>query len=126
MKKTTSESDLIANPIPKRRRITPVSIGFLANRYGPVVTISGGGLNGTGVPFAFRKWSTDHAVTPAPTAMSSIAMNKVGPLANGQGSESNQSMSMDRITKIPVNTPKIINPIGVRRVRVFLVAVAAR
>ena len=29
---------------------TPVSIGFLVKRYGPVLTSFGGGLKGTGVP----------------------------------------------------------------------------
>lgn len=49
-------------PKPKRRENTPVSIGFRVKAYGPVVTNCGGGLKGTGVPFALKKLKTDHPI----------------------------------------------------------------
>ena len=73
-----------------------------------------------------RKCNADHAVKPAPPAIKITAMSQVGPLGSGHGRESHRSASMDKATNVPVKTPKIIVPIGVRSVRVFLVPVAAR
>ena len=56
-----------------------MSIGFLAYRYGPVVTTSGGGLKGTGVPLTLRKWNPDHAVNATPTAINGIDTGSLAP-----------------------------------------------
>ena len=73
----------MAKPIPKRKRKTPASIGFLTNLYGPVITSVGGGLKGIGVPFTFRKWNADHTVTPTPMAINGAAMSQLILLDNG-------------------------------------------
>ncbi len=59
---TRREADSSNTPKPKRRAKTPVNIGFRTKAYGPVVTNLGGGLRGTGVPFALRKIRTDHPI----------------------------------------------------------------
>lgn len=59
---TRRETDPSNRPKPKSRANMPVTIGFLTYLYGPVATNWGGGLDGTGVPRAFRKWRTDQPV----------------------------------------------------------------
>jgi hypothetical protein len=58
--------DPINIPTPNRSMNTPVSIGFLAQAYGPSATNLGGGLKGTGVPFTLRKCRTDHPINNSP------------------------------------------------------------
>ena len=65
----TSDIEFTAIPIPSKKRNTPVNIGFLTYRYGPVFTTMGGGLIGTGVPLTLTKWKADQAVTKIPDVM---------------------------------------------------------
>ena len=61
-------------PMPNNKMNIPVNIGFLVYAYGPVVTNLGGGLTGTGVPLAFRKWIIDQPVTNRPITSIGVEM----------------------------------------------------
>jgi hypothetical protein len=82
-------------------------------------------LKGTGVPFTFRKCNTDQAVTDTPTAIIGIDTRSLAPSGRGRGRFRNLSIIIAADTNRAINAPKIITPIGVRRVRVFFVPVAA-
>ena len=64
MKETEIELNQIPNP--KTRKNIPVNIGFLVYAYGPVSTNFGGGFNGTGVPFALKKFRFDQKIKNKP------------------------------------------------------------
>ena len=72
--KNVSDIDPNIMPIPNNRMKIPINIGFLEYAYGPVVTSRGGGLAGTGVPPAFRKWDIDHPIINVPAMRIGVAM----------------------------------------------------
>jgi len=118
------ENELISTPIPKSNRKTPDSIGFRANRYGPDVTSSGGGLNGTGVPRTLRKWKADQPASAAPAEISKTDRGNRNDPGTGAGSFSRVSTATEAPIKETVKRPNTIAPTGVSNVRVFFVPVA--
>ena len=95
-------------------RNTPVSIGFLANLYGPPTISTGGGLIGTGVPLDLRKQDTVQAMSVAPIAIKGTATAQLKLLEKGHGRSSALSTSVARMINSAVNSPKMSNPAGVR------------
>ena len=125
MKTRTRENELISIPMPKSNRKTPDTIGFRASRYGPDVTSSGGGLNGTGVPRTLRKWKADQPASATPAAISKTDRGNRNDPGTGAGSFSRVSTTTEATTKETVKRPKTSTPTGVSNVRVFFVPVAA-
>ena len=90
-----------------------------------MLTTFWGGLKGTGVPCTFKKCNADQAVTGSPTNISGIDTGRLALSGKIRGRLSNLSIKIAMITNSDVNAQKIAKPIGVKRVRVFWVPVAA-
>jgi hypothetical protein len=89
-----------------------------------VFTNFGGGLNGTGVPFTFKKWNTDQPITEIPRAMAGTDTGSLTVSGRRPGKPNSLSTRIAKSTKRVEKTPKINNPTGVSKFLVFLVPVA--
>jgi hypothetical protein len=88
------------------------------------VTNWGGGLKGTGVPFALRKFRTDHPIkNKANEKIGKAKMIESG-LGNISVIPNNLSTCKAIMTKENITSPKKKAPRGVKRFLVFLLLVA--
>jgi len=88
------------------------------------VTNWGGGLKGTGVPFALRKFRTDHPIkNKANEKIGKAKMIESG-LGNISVIPNNLSTCKAIMTKENVNSAKKNAPIGAKKFRLFLLLVA--
>jgi hypothetical protein len=122
---TTRENELNKMPSPNSRMNTPVSIGFLIWAYGPVETILGGGLKGTGVPFTLRKYKTDHSIKNIPIARIGQARMIFHSLGKSLGNPKNLSSRRETIINSVIMAKKKTAPKGVSIFRILRVPVAA-
>jgi len=116
VKMKNRETDLNTTPRPKSRMNTPVSIGFLIWAYGPFVTSPGGGLNGTGVPFSFRKCRTDHKTKKNPKKRGGKDKTRFNGDGKSLGSFSTLSRYNDETMKSIIKQKNTVAPTGVRSV----------
>ena len=122
----TIDTEWSKRPIPNKKEKTPVNIGLRDQAYGPSVTSSRGGLNGTGVPFAFENHTTHQAQIINPND------RRTAPISVPIGSESNfgkpSARSMYRLPKTTKsNIPKkTTSPTGVRSNRRCLEPIATK
>jgi hypothetical protein len=88
------------------------------------VTNWGGGLKGTGVPLALRKFRTDHPIRN--NASENNGKDKMMLRCPGNILVKPNSLSNCKamITKTDINRPKKIAPIGVKKLRTRLLPVA--
>ncbi|MFQ6052520.1 MAG: hypothetical protein ACE5K4_12640 [Candidatus Hydrothermarchaeota archaeon] len=82
-------------------------------------------MKGTGVPFTLIKCRTDHRFKNSPMAI--IGRDRVifDGVGRSFGSAKNLSIQRETTTNSPTKLKKITIPIGVRRIRTFLLLLAA-
>jgi len=120
----TIDTEWSKKPIPNKKAKTPINIGFRDQVYGPPVTSSRGGLNGTGVPLAFKNQTTHQIHKANPGNKKTIPIIVPDIPENNSGKP--KALSMYRPPKIsntsrPINTT---NPTGVSSARRRLELVA--
>ena len=112
-------------PIPKNNITYPVTIGFLMWAYGPVLTRFIGGEKGTGVPFALTKSRDDHIIKNSPRMRTGTDTKMLSWLESILGNFNTLSNARENKIKTKQKIMKAPPPIGVRRIRIFLLPVAA-